>query len=347
MNKIKLPINHSIRFWQWMTLALTCLIAYFLWQTKIHPGWLEIRRTSPSHAYVSEDRDGKLFLEYAEDAFSTEKVDFEAAEVGIFSQSGEDGVIAKIFERIEPTNKYAVEFGGGTQINNSNVRHLFADLGWKGLLLEGDEKLVKASQEVYADNPNVTSLHQWVYPGNIETIFEDNQVPRDLDLLVIDIDSNDYWCWRALQDYRPKVLLIEVNGLWKPPIRFVIEYNPFAYWDYGDIYGASLQSLYELGKKKGYELLYMTKNGVNAFFVEKKYFARFGIRDNRPSVIYRAHLGTMAIDQNTGQYLFDEQGHPLPYPSLLRWKVNLPPWTWEKMTIEKKVRFDLGYKVNP
>ena len=37
--------------------------------------------------------------------------DLKAAERSVFSQFGEDGVIEKIFEIIQPTNKFAVEFG--------------------------------------------------------------------------------------------------------------------------------------------------------------------------------------------------------------------------------------------
>ncbi|MFB0977971.1 MAG: hypothetical protein QMC73_09930, partial [Myxococcota bacterium] len=53
-------------------------------------------------------------------------------------------------------------------------------------------------------------------------------------------------------------------------------------------YGASIQALYELVKKKGYELVHASENGVNLFFVAEKYFDRFGIADNSPAVFYRA-----------------------------------------------------------
>ena len=38
---------------------------------------------------------------------------------------GEDGVIAKIFEVIEPTSHYAIEFGAGDGLSGSNVRRLY------------------------------------------------------------------------------------------------------------------------------------------------------------------------------------------------------------------------------
>ena len=41
--------------------------------------------------------------------------------------------------------------------------------------------------------------------------------------------------------------------------------------------GASVQSLYELGKKKGYELIHVMRTGPNVIFVDEIYFDRFGI----------------------------------------------------------------------
>ncbi|MBW1854081.1 MAG: hypothetical protein JRJ00_05275 [Deltaproteobacteria bacterium] len=197
----------------------------------------------------------------------------------VFSETGEDGVIEKIFEIIEPTHKFCVEFGATDGIFYSNSRNLILNHGWSSLLIEGSGRASEL-KENYRGIPNVKTLQAWVWPGNIEILFEENGVPEDFDFLVIDIDSNDYYVWRAIQSFRPKVVMIEVNSLFPPPQLMVIDYHPMNTWDYTAYHGASLQSLYNLAKKKGYELVYHTKNGVNAFFVDKQYFPRFGIRDN-------------------------------------------------------------------
>jgi hypothetical protein len=220
---------------------------------------------------------------YANDEKS---IDLRGSEHSVFSQFGEDGVIEKIFEIIEPTEKYAVEFGAGDGARHSNVRHLFLNKKWGGLLIEGDPKLAGAMKRKYKDNDAVTALEAWVYPGNIEIMFEENGVPRDLDFLVIDIDSNDYYVWRAIQNFRPKVVQIEANPAFPPPEKMVVEFDPNNYWDGSDYYGASAQSLYELGKQKGYELVYHSSRGNNLFFVREEYYDRFGIEDNSPTKIY-------------------------------------------------------------
>ena len=61
------------------------------------------------------------------------------------------------------------------------------------------------------------NLHtEWIAPATIVKTFEKHSVPKELDLLSIDIDSTDLWIWRALGEagYRPRVLIIEYNRNW-------------------------------------------------------------------------------------------------------------------------------------
>ncbi len=215
-------------------------------------------------------------------------IDLSKYEKQIYSQEGEDGVIEKLFEIIKPTSRYAVEFGADDGIRGSNTRNLFLRHKWSGLLIEGDEKAAKEMERNYSKLPRVKTMQSWVWPGNFEILLEQAGAPKDMDFLSIDIDSNDYYVWKVLHDFRPKVVLIEFNASFAPPQRFVVNYHPYNYLaDSSDYFGASIQSLYELGKKKGYELVYCDKNGINLFFVDKKYFPLLGIKDNSPVTIYR------------------------------------------------------------
>jgi hypothetical protein len=134
-----------------------------------------------------------------------------------------------------------------------------------------------------------------ITPDNIEALLEQGSVPRDLDFLSIDIDSYDWHVWRAIQAYRPKVVCIEYNASFPPPESRAVPYDPEMFkaavahlgGSSDDYFGASLQALCDLGKEKGYELVYCSSDGVNAFFVEAKYFDRFQISDNAPSTLYR------------------------------------------------------------
>jgi hypothetical protein len=104
---------------------------------------------------------------------------------------------------------------------------------------------------------------------NIATIFDSHRVPDEFDLLSIDIDGNDYWVWRALRRFRPRVVVIEYNAAYAPPKRWVMAYNVDHRWDETTYYGASLTSLEFLGAELGYALVATDDAGVNAFFVRR------------------------------------------------------------------------------
>ena len=258
-----------------------------------------------------------------------EPVDLEAAERIIFSQFGEDGVVEKIFDVIEPGPKFAVEFGAHNGIKNSNMRNLVLNHGWGSFQIEGDWARAKELADNYKDFPNSTTMNAWVWPGNIEILFEDGGVPKDLDFLVIDIDSNDYYVWRAIHNFRPKVVMIETNMVFPPPELMVIDYHPMNYWDQTYYIGASMQSMVNLANEKGYELLYQMKGGPNVFFVDKKYFPLFGIEDNSPAAIYRPRE-PLFYSRKLANY--GRSGVP--------WPPGKDKLTWENLEIEKKFRFD-------
>ena len=55
-------------------------------------------------------------------------------------------------------------------------------------------------------NDSSINLHKHhITAENINDLFELHGVPNDLDLLSIDIDGNDFYIWKALDEkYRPK-----------------------------------------------------------------------------------------------------------------------------------------------
>jgi hypothetical protein len=171
-----------------------------------------------------------------------------------YSQNGEDGIIHAIFAMIETTNRFYVEFGveDGIECNT----HALLKQGWSGLLLDGSH-----------DDASLNLHRAFITAENIESLFAAHGVPASFDLLSIDIDGNDYWVWKAITRFRPRVVVIEYNGCLpcEPPV--TVPYRPDFAWDKTDYYGASLSALAVLGKEKGYTLIGTDRNGVNAFFV--------------------------------------------------------------------------------
>jgi hypothetical protein len=237
------------------------------------------------------------------------RIDVDALSKGVYSQGAEEGVLERIFERVAPRQRFCVEFGASDGLRNSNTALLLRERGWSGALIEGAEHRFARLKDHYAGSRDVRLLSARVTPDNVEALFARAEVPIDLDLLSIDIDGNDYWVWRSLERYRPLVVVVEYNPYYAPPERWVMKYNPDHAWDGSTYYGASLESLYWLGKHKGYELLCCDAQGNNAFFVEQTVYPRFGMSDNSPQVLYRpAMYKVRFVGHNTFV-----TGHPYRY----------------------------------
>jgi hypothetical protein len=183
--------------------------------------------------------------------------DLRSHERRVYSQYGEDGVIRRIFERIGTTNRCFVEFGAKDGCALSNTANLRLHDGWTGLLMEGDARL--------AGGP---VAHEFVTAENVNNLFARYGVPQSFDLLSIDIDGNDYWVWKAIRGYQPRVVVIEYNIFFAPHEARTIRYDPRHVWDESTYHGASLAALRKLGRTKGYALVTTDSWAPNAFFVK-------------------------------------------------------------------------------
>jgi hypothetical protein len=186
----------------------------------------------------------------------------------VFSQGGEDGIIAEIFRRIGTETKVFVECAPGDGLEN-NTAYLLVQ-GWKGLWIEADPKHVRAIKANFARQLDTGSLvlqPELATAENIESIIARRAIPPEFDLLSIDIDGNDYWLWEAIRRYRPRAVVIEYNATFPPDCKWVFPYLPQARWDGTSNQGASLASLESLGAEKGYVLVGCSLEGTNAFFV--------------------------------------------------------------------------------
>jgi len=201
-------------------------------------------------------------------AAGAEPPDLTAFELRVFSQNGEDGVLAEVLRRIGVAGGGFVEFGvqDGTE---GNTVFLAEVLAWGGVYLEADASAFAALERRWAGCERVRTVHAAVEPDTVEALFAAAGVPEEPDVLSIDVDGNDYWIWRALARYRPRVVVIEYNGALDPASRRVMPYSPGLRWDHTSGYGASLGALEDLGAQKGYRLVHTELAGVNAFFVRE------------------------------------------------------------------------------
>jgi hypothetical protein len=191
-------------------------------------------------------------------------------EYQVFSQYGEDGILNEIFNRIGTTNRFFVEFG--VEIGHECNTTLLLVQGWSGVWIDGNEGFVKKIRKNFQgviSQGRLKAFHRFISAENIESIFKDAGVPTEFDLLSIDIDRNDYHVWKALHRYKPRVVVIEYNAIYRPGTEFVVPYDADAVGDGTSHFGASLESFTKLAEELGYRLVATSFAGVNAFFVRE------------------------------------------------------------------------------
>jgi len=209
----------------------------------------------------------------------------------ITSQNGEDGVIAKTLETIGEGDRWCVEFGAWDGKLFSNTYNLINNLGYSGVLIEGDSRKWREVRDLYASRSDVITLNQFVgfsETDNLDTILADTSIPQNFDLLSIDIDGNDFHVWDAMRSYQPKVVCVEFNPTIGNEVSFV---QPR---DMSVSQGSSLKAFTEMARQKGYELIAVTD--CNGIFVDAKYFDRFEIQDNS--------LGALRSNNNYAMEMF-------------------------------------------
>ena len=152
----------------------------------------------PEKVDVLENRLNSLFLTHYKNIGApniSQKIAIRDAEFKIYSKHGGDGILAYIFSKIGATNHTFIEMGveDGRECNTSNLSF---NLGWKGLLIDANEDWIKSARAFYkeklgsnADNIKMTA--NFVTAENINQLITDSGFRGEIDLLSIDIDSND------------------------------------------------------------------------------------------------------------------------------------------------------------
>jgi hypothetical protein len=222
-------------------------------------------------------------------------------EYQVFSQFGEDGVLQEIFRRIGTTNRFFVEFGveDGSETNSTYLLYK----GWNGLWIDGGSENIAAIHRSCSRaiaKGQLIAMESFITAENIESLFARANVPAEFDMLSIDIDRNDYYIWKAITKYRPRVVMIEYNSIFRPGDHFVVDYDANAMWDKSSNFGASLESMVQLGEEKGYKLVCSSFAGLNAFFV----------REDVMGDHFTGPFTAANHYEDPKYYLYTKRGHP-------------------------------------
>jgi hypothetical protein len=186
----------------------------------------------------------------------------------IYSQNDEDGITREIFRRIGATTKTFVEIGAGDGLENNTISLLFE--GWKGLWIEASPQHVEKIERCLPETirrGDLAIVQARATVANVNELVAAFVRKAELDLLSIDIDGNDWHVFNAIKIVRPRVVVMEYNAKFVPPLEFCMDYDEAHQWHGDDCYGASLQFLETRLADKGYALVGCNLTGSNAFFV--------------------------------------------------------------------------------
>jgi hypothetical protein len=140
----------------------------------------------------------------------------------VFSQNDEDGMIAEIFRRIGTDARTFVEIGVGDGLEN-NTR-LLLQSGWSGWWFEGSAGHAAAIRQRFSKElteGRLRLVQGILQPVSATGMLADAGVPKCPDILSIDIDQHTFHLWAALSELRPRLLVVEYNASFPPPIDWV------------------------------------------------------------------------------------------------------------------------------
>jgi hypothetical protein len=234
----------------------------------------------------------------------------------VTSADGEDGLIEEVLQRVGATNKCCVELGANDGKWLSNIYHLWHDLGWKGLLIEGNREYYEALK-MNARGRNVRIVNVMVANSGertLDRILLTEGAPLDVDLLSLDVDGDDYYILESLNHLKPRLLIVEYNPTIPPHIDIVQE--P------GEHFGASAAAIVRLGHEKGYRFICLTH--TNCFLLREDVFPSMHMREPKLDQVFRGTELTYVISSYHGQMFLSRQ------PTYVNRLENEPLIDWRK-----------------
>jgi hypothetical protein len=204
------------------------------------------------------------------------------ADVKIYSQWGEDGILDYLCDCLGVERPKVLEVGAGN-FTECNSRFLVEFRNASATLVDANtnlEKNVKESDLFW--KTHLYAITKWVSTSNINSIINTaNQQMGGLDVFSLDLDGNDYWILKEADLGDTKIVVVEYNSIFGSEIsvsvpkdeRFDRTQKHFS-WLY---YGANLKAYVDLLKSKGFIFVGTNRVRSNAFFVRNDQISRVSI----------------------------------------------------------------------
>ena len=193
------------------------------------------------------------------------------AELKIFSQFGEDGIIDYLLHKLKLNSKIKfIEIGTG-DYEEANTRFLCESRTCSGLLIDKIKDLKFVQKRDFFWKNNLYFCQKTITPSNISSVINSYGFKNDCNLLSIDIDGNDFWVLKNIELSHVDIVVAEYNPLFGSNLSLTVPQNEnFDRNKFKKIfYGASLTAIIELMESKGFMFVGANSACNNAFFINK------------------------------------------------------------------------------
>lgn len=193
----------------------------------------------------------------------------------VYSQNGEDGIISHLLSLI-PNDSWCCEFGAWDGIFLSNTYNLVSSKGYNAVYIEANEDRYKDLANLSQKNNRVIPINSYVGiegETSLDELLKKTSIPRNFDILSIDVDGIDYLIWQSFTQYRPKIVVIEINSGMRPDIIMTDEDLKMDamlkhVYENSTTSGVNFSTCYWLGRSKHYKLAVHTGNMI---FIDEEY----------------------------------------------------------------------------
>lgn len=194
-------------------------------------------------------------------------------EFKVFSQWGDDGIIQWLAHHLEFPHQTFIEFGV-ENYRESNTRFLMMNDNWSGLVMDGSESnIAQIIHSEYFWKYELDAKAVFIDKENINSLLAASGFDKEVGILHIDLDGNDYWIWKEISVISPIVVILEYNSIFGIDRAITTPYDKTFFRTnahYSNLYfGASLRALQKLSDEKGYAFIGCTSAGNNAYFVRR------------------------------------------------------------------------------
>ncbi len=202
------------------------------------------------------------------------------AEIKVFSQWGEDGILDFLCEKIGISKPNIIEIGAGNFME-CNSRFIAEFRNANVIAVDGRDDLAKAvkSSPLYWKS-NLIPIVEWITPDSVNRIMDLGEEKfGKIDIFSLDLDGNDYWILRDVSLRDVSIVVLEYNPIFGASLKVTVprndKFDRYKSHFSGLYYGASLQAFIDLMIAKGFNFIGTNRVGNNAFFVQSKHVTKF------------------------------------------------------------------------